>query len=151
MVMYATFSSLLNLYIYCYFGTFTTSNFEKLETYIYESEWYNLPNDLQKYFIMMIKNAQQQLTYDGFRFVSLNLITLAKVCLTGFSIQMGNQLTNFWFIFGLGSENSFIVLFDVESNFPEITCVLSGFKNDLFVDWFFLEFEFSTISPIEVC
>lgn len=90
MVMYATFSSLLNLYIYCYFGTFTTSNFEQLELYIYESGWYHLPNDLQQYFIMMIKNAQQPLTYDGFRFVSLNLITLAKVSLvTCFSSPNG--------------------------------------------------------------
>lgn len=79
MVFYATFSSMLNLYIYCYFGTFTTSNFEMLEDYLYESQWYNLPNDLQKYFIMMIKNAQQPLTYDGFRLISLNLQTLAKV------------------------------------------------------------------------
>lgn len=129
--MYATFSSLLNLYIYCYFGTFTTSNFEQLETYIYESEWYHLPNDLQKYFIMMIKNAQQPLTYDGFRFVSLNLITLAKVSFVTCSrVQMGNEMikvcgTNL-LIFGLGLENSSIVLFDAESNFPEITCLLFG-------------------------
>lgn len=77
--MMATINSLSSVYVYCYAGTFTTTNFELLEQYPYETYWYLMPNDIQRYIVLIIKNAQQPFVYDGFRLVSLNLITFAKV------------------------------------------------------------------------
>lgn len=75
----ATINSLSNLYVYCYAGTFTTTNFELIAKYPYYAHWYRFPNNIQKCLILIIKNAQQPFIYDGFHLVSLDLITFAKV------------------------------------------------------------------------
>lgn len=57
---------------------------------LYEASWPDLPIELQKYFIVMIGNAQQPLYYHGFGMAILNLQTFTKV-----SKLLGFQIVNF--------------------------------------------------------
>lgn len=45
---------------------------------LYDCNWYDLPLDLQKYFIMMIANAQTPVHYHGYGIITLNLETFCK-------------------------------------------------------------------------
>lgn len=50
-----------------------------MSVYLYNANWIELPLELQKYFIMLIANAQLPLYYHGFRIVVLNLETFTRV------------------------------------------------------------------------
>lgn len=78
-VLYATVVSSCNLYVYCHFGEFTSSCFEKYPKYLFEMHWYRLPNKFQKYFILMIGNSQRPLKYDSYRLAILNREIFLKV------------------------------------------------------------------------
>lgn len=56
-----------------------TAQFEQLSTYLFESNWLNLPLKLQKYYVLMLANAQQPLHFNGFGIVILDLKTFTKV------------------------------------------------------------------------
>lgn len=71
--------ALFNLFMYCYFGRVATESFENMADTLYESNWRELPNGLQKYFILMIACMQQPLYYHGFNVAYLNLQTFCKV------------------------------------------------------------------------
>lgn len=79
MVLMSLLVSSANLYLYCYYGNRSTNDYAKMANYLYTSNWYQLPIELQKYFKMMIANAQRPLFYHGFRIVQLNLETYLKV------------------------------------------------------------------------
>lgn len=79
MVLMSLLVSSANLYLYCYYGNRSTTDYAKMAHYLYESNWYTYPAELQKYFKMMIENAQLPLFYHGFRIVQLNLETYLKV------------------------------------------------------------------------
>lgn len=68
------------LFVFCYFGNKTTSSLLQHAGHLYESNWNELPNDIQKHFLVMINSAQQPLYYDGYLF-HLDLITFSKVIL----------------------------------------------------------------------
>lgn len=78
-IIYVTTIAITNLYFYCYFGDYTSNTFKDYPRYLFESNWYKLPIEYQKYFILIIASSQRPLTYDGFRLVSLNLETFLKV------------------------------------------------------------------------
>lgn len=67
-----------NMFVYCFFGRLATESYAKMANSIYEANWPNLPVNLQKYFILMIGNAQRSIFYHGF-FATLNLETFTKV------------------------------------------------------------------------
>lgn len=68
-----------NLFLYCFFGKLASDSFAKMADCLYEYNWYELPFDLEKYFIIMIANAQKPLFYDGFGVLVLNLQTFTNV------------------------------------------------------------------------
>lgn len=68
-----------NLFLYCYYGKSSTEISLKYADYLYESNWIELPNDLKKYFILMITSMERPLFYHGFHVVRLNLETFAAV------------------------------------------------------------------------
>lgn len=86
-----------NLFLHCYYGISTTIYYSLFADCLYKSNWMALPVDLQKPFILMIANAQQKLSYHGYRMVDLNLETFTKV-----SIQLNSEnefdLIDFHFI-----------------------------------------------------
>lgn len=66
-------------FIYCYFGKCATDYYTSYAECLFESNWMVLPNDLQKYFILMISHAQKPLYYHGYGFVHLDLQLFSKV------------------------------------------------------------------------
>lgn len=52
---------------------------------MYQLTWYEISNDTQKFFIMMISSAQKPIYYHGYHLVDLNLVVFSKV----------NKLNNF--------------------------------------------------------
>lgn len=71
--------ALSNLFCYCYFGVAATESYEEMSNGLYNSKWSELSVDLQKYFVVMIANAQRPLYYDGFGIAVLDLQTFAKL------------------------------------------------------------------------
>lgn len=67
------------MFLYCFCGKIATENCERMADALYESNWHDLPNDLQQYFVIMIGNAQQPLCYHGSGLLVLNLETFTKV------------------------------------------------------------------------
>lgn len=56
-----------------------TESFGQMTECLFGYSWYELPVDLQKYFVLMIANAQQPMFYNGFKIAVLNLETFTKV------------------------------------------------------------------------
>lgn len=56
-----------------------TESYEDMIDRLYECKWHELPISLQKYFILMIQNAQQPVYYHGFGVALLNMQTFTKV------------------------------------------------------------------------
>lgn len=64
---------------YCFFGRMATEQFSQMADCLFQSDWPNLPIQLQKYYILMIDNAQLPLCYHGFGMTIMNLETFTKV------------------------------------------------------------------------
>lgn len=72
-----------NVLLYCYVGTFTTTQFSNYGDAAYESAWYKYPLNLRKAVQMIIADAQRPLIFYGFGVIDLNLITFTKVSAFG--------------------------------------------------------------------
>lgn len=68
-----------NPFLYCFYGKNSTDCYAKMADLLFESDWQNLPTDLQKYFILMIGNMHRPLYYHGFGIAVLDLETFRKV------------------------------------------------------------------------
>lgn len=79
MVLMSLLVSGANLFLYCFYGNRSTNDYGQMALDLYESNWYTHPVGLQKFFKMIIANAQRPLYYDGFQIVQLNLETYLKV------------------------------------------------------------------------
>lgn len=69
------------LFIYCYYGKIATDSYGGIADALYQANWQDLPIEYQKYFIIMIANAQRPLYYHGFNVVVLDLGTFTTVIL----------------------------------------------------------------------
>lgn len=69
----------LNLFVYSYFGHEANENHMEISDCFYQSDWYNLPLYLEKYFVIIIANAQRPLYYHGFGVAFINLNTFIRV------------------------------------------------------------------------
>lgn len=67
------------LLFYCYFGTMATESYEMMSDCVYDMNWYEQPNKLQKYFILMLANMQKSIYYHGFEMAKLDMNTFVKV------------------------------------------------------------------------
>lgn len=78
-IVICVISSGSNLFLYCYYGKFTTDSYLAFNQSVYESNWYLLPSKIQKSIVLLIGNAQRPLFYHGSHIVNLNLETFLKV------------------------------------------------------------------------
>lgn len=69
----------LIIFAYCFHGDRATKDNEDLADRSYETNWYKLPTQTQKYILIMMINAQRPEYYHGMGLVNLNLIVFAKV------------------------------------------------------------------------
>lgn len=68
-----------NLFVYCFFGKLATESYANMPKCLFETNWPELPHELQRYFVLMISDAQRPLYYHGFGIAILNLETFLKV------------------------------------------------------------------------
>lgn len=69
------------MFLLCFFGKIATDSFAEMGDISYGADWQNLSPALQRYFIVIIANAQQPLYYDGFGVAILNLEMFQRVSL----------------------------------------------------------------------
>lgn len=73
------FVSTSNLYLYCFGGAVVTDSAEKYAKILFESNWYEMPNEFQRYFIIMIAETQRPIYLDGYQLIKLSLEGFMKV------------------------------------------------------------------------
>lgn len=78
-VLNCLITSSANLYLFCFAGCVATDNLIKFADALFESNWFRMPNHLQKYFIIMIAEAQKPFYFEGFGLVRLSLEAFTKV------------------------------------------------------------------------
>lgn len=66
---------------FCYYGVLASESFEQMADSLFESNWLELPVELQKYFVIMIANMQNPLFYNGFGVFDVNLTSFISVSL----------------------------------------------------------------------
>lgn len=71
--------SVLNLFLFCFYGKLATESHENMADSLYEANWMKLPIKLQKHCILMIQNIQMPLYYHGFGLAVLDLETFTAV------------------------------------------------------------------------
>lgn len=69
----------LTLFLYSYFGAVTTFEFLLYGVHLYESDWYKMPIEQQKYMILIIRNAQEDLCFTGSKLFVMDLATFSRV------------------------------------------------------------------------
>lgn len=79
MIFSALLNCITNLFVCCYFGKMATDSYLNMSNYLYESNWFELPIALQKYYILMIGNMDKPVYYHGFGIAILNLKTFLAV------------------------------------------------------------------------
>lgn len=67
------------LYLYCESAQLATDNLILFGDEVFDSNWYELPNEIQKTYILIIANAEKPLKYDGLHMTYLNLPTFSQV------------------------------------------------------------------------
>lgn len=55
---FCVFVSGSNLFLYCYFGGRATNDIVSYSNLLFESAWFKLPTEIQKFIVVMIANAQ---------------------------------------------------------------------------------------------
>lgn len=68
-----------SVFLYCYVGSMITDQFFIYGDIAYESDWHKLPLGLQKYFQLIIADAQRQRVFTGFNVIDLDLTAFTKV------------------------------------------------------------------------
>lgn len=71
--------TLLNLFMYCYYGKVATDSLLAYSDSVYNSNWSQHPIGIRKAFIVIIAYAQRPQLFNGFGLVSLKLETFSKV------------------------------------------------------------------------
>lgn len=74
------------LLFYCYFGKLASESYEMMPNCVFDVNWHEQPNELQRYFILMIANMQKPVYYHGFEVAKMDLGTfvnvIASICFT---------------------------------------------------------------------
>lgn len=68
-----------NTFIYCFFGNFAMDSLVKIPHMLYISNWPELSCGNQKFFILMIGNAQRSINFHGY-IINSTLESYSKVC-----------------------------------------------------------------------
>lgn len=80
MITVSTTGSGSVLFLNCYFGEKAANSYLDMAQHFYMmSAWYKLPIDLQRYYVLMMANAQRPTYYDGLGIAYLNIPTFGRV------------------------------------------------------------------------
>lgn len=96
------------VFLYCFTGSLSTEQFYRFGSMTYESDWYKWPNELQKYVLLIIANAQRPQIFNGFNVIDLNLLAFTKVfflikknqtLLNSFQFQIMRTVASYYMMF----------------------------------------------------
>lgn len=112
---------ILSLFLYCFFGKLATESYAKMADCLYESNWQILNVKCQKYFVLMIENAQEPLYYQGFGIAVMNLETFTKV--SAIKKINSKQINSKWTICNFFSvyEPCMVLLHDFQNNYIKMS------------------------------
>lgn len=74
-----------------------TNNALKYADILFESDWYKMSNEYQKYFIIMIAETQRPIYLDGYGIIRVSLEAFTRVWIA--SILSSKYFNNFFFLF----------------------------------------------------
>lgn len=66
------------LFLYCFYGKRTNVYYTRMGQSLFESNWYLLPCELQRFYVLMIANAQLPVNYHGMNVCTLDLERFSK-------------------------------------------------------------------------
>lgn len=72
-------TSAANLYCYCFAGATLTDNCAMLPNDLFYSNWFEMPNLFQKYYIIMIAAAQRPVYLEGYGLIRLSMESFGRV------------------------------------------------------------------------
>lgn len=78
-IMGVAVSDALSPFLFCFFGKMATDCYINMSDSLFQSNWYILPIELQKCFIVMIGFGQRPIYYHGFNVMILDLETFTAV------------------------------------------------------------------------
>lgn len=65
---------------FCYFANLATDRLLKIDNTIYGLNWFDYPVKMQKYVILMIAQAHEQIHFSGLGMIPCTLESFGKVC-----------------------------------------------------------------------
>lgn len=68
-----------NLYLCCFAGAVLTDNTKMFADVLFDTRWWELPNQFQKYYIIMIALTQKPNYLEGYGIIRLTLEAFSKV------------------------------------------------------------------------
>lgn len=86
MIGCSTLTTIAMVHLQCLLGKMVTEQFAQMPNHLFHLKWYTLPNELQKYFILMLANTQQPVFFDGFGMFVLNLETFSTVWIQKYTL-----------------------------------------------------------------
>lgn len=67
------------MFLFCEYGQICCNGFEEIDEMIYQTDWYTLPLDLQKFWPIVINNTQQPVIITGYANVEYTRETFDSV------------------------------------------------------------------------
>lgn len=93
--LFGIFVAVPNIFLFCFLGKLSSESYRKMGDSLYERNWHELPLKLQKYFMLMIANAQIPQNYHGYGLITLNLETF--LCVSQLCWNYGQLAINLLF------------------------------------------------------
>lgn len=88
-------------FLYCYFATIASDRVLNVGKKTFDSNWYDFPQDLQKYIVLIISRSQKPIYFTGLGLVHCTLETLGKVSSTNHFILCQKCGKSFWNYFSI--------------------------------------------------
>lgn len=68
--------------IICYFATYSTNRVSTINEAVYDLNWYDYPQDVRKYILLIMAQAQVPIFFSGFKMVHCTLEIFGKVSIS---------------------------------------------------------------------
>lgn len=82
-----------NTFIYCFFGDLATESVMKIPHSLFSSNWHELSNECQKFYILLLANSQRPTFFHGLGIMNSSLESYCKVhssCESILFVHQGN-------------------------------------------------------------
>lgn len=87
------------LFIYCFYGNLITWKCLQVADFAYHSQFYNYPNDLKIFTLLMIQRSQRPFYITGYKITRCSLENYSRVCFEWNWFQSDNKIWLKCFVF----------------------------------------------------